>query len=79
MAPLAGLPVRPGTAGPKFPQRVAYNAYLVVVLVCAAVDGAARLDRALLAAAMRAVPVVPVPRFAFAPAFAQPSTSGMRL
>jgi uncharacterized membrane protein len=26
-----------------------YNAYLVVVLVCAAVDGAARLDRALLA------------------------------
>jgi uncharacterized membrane protein len=33
-----------------------YNAYLVVVLVCAAVDGAARLDRALLARRHAATP-----------------------
>jgi uncharacterized membrane protein len=61
-----------------------YNAYLVVVLLCAAVDGAARLDRDLLgrqssgeaggrrwtvalgcAAAMCAVALALVPRFAF--------------
>ncbi len=66
-----------------------YNAYLVVVLICAAVDGAARLDRTMLArrheaarrgetggatpwtvalvgaAAMCAVAVVLVPKFAF--------------
>jgi uncharacterized membrane protein len=62
-----------------------YNAYLVIVLLCAAVDGAARLDRDLLArwhragrgagrrwavalvcaAAMCAVAVALVPRFAF--------------
>jgi uncharacterized membrane protein len=65
-----------------------YNAFLVVVLVCAAVDGAARLDRALArrraarspdaartwpvalgcAAAMCAVGLILVPRFAFGPA-----------
>jgi uncharacterized membrane protein len=72
-----------------------YNAYLVIILVCAAVDGAARLDRMLearrhraaeagtpapqglrgpwtvglvCAAAMFAVAVALVPRFAFGPA-----------
>jgi uncharacterized membrane protein len=57
-----------------------YNAYLVIILACAAVDGAARLDRSLLfrrykdtrgtvalgcAAAMCAVAVFLVPRFGF--------------
>jgi len=63
-----------------------YNAFLVAVLVCAAVDGAARLDRGLArrrtaasrarpwpvalgcAAAMCAVGLILVPRFAFGPA-----------
>jgi len=61
-----------------------YNAFLVMLLACAAVDGAARLDRSRLArrlkvggtwtvalagaAAMCAVAVVLVPHFAFGPA-----------
>jgi uncharacterized membrane protein len=61
-----------------------YNAFLVMLLACAAVDGAARLDRSSLArrlkaggnwnvalgcaAAMCAVAVVLVPHFAFGPA-----------
>jgi uncharacterized membrane protein len=64
-----------------------YNAFIVVVLVCAAVDGAARLDRGMArrraaapdaarpwpvalgcAAAMCAVGLILVPRFAFGPA-----------
>jgi uncharacterized membrane protein len=54
-----------------------YNAYLVVVLLCAAVDGAVRLDRLLAgrrmvalgcAAEICAFAVLLVPRFAFGPA-----------
>jgi uncharacterized membrane protein len=71
--------------GAKFPNWwgtvFQYNSYLIVALVCAAVDGAARLDRwaswawALVAARLRGTPAVARPAAAAAPAAASESAA----